>query len=391
MVAVLQTSDIDLWSDEVLLDPYPVFTELREQAAAVRLEKNDVWVLTRYQEIREALGNWEAFSSTAVAFNPDMNGALVGTSLATDPPQHEALRSALTENLSPRALRKLKASIDQKADDLVAGVVERGSFDAISDLARELPLQVVLDLIGVQGDVRDKILDWGAAAFNVLGPMNERTAQNFPLAGELFHWATTLQREELVEGSMGRAIFDAGHRGEIPAANCGKIVHQYVAAGLDTTIAAIGNAIAAFGANPDQYDLLRQDASLIPAAFNETLRYEALMHAQGRGTTKDVDVDGTIIPAGSQVALLFCAGNRDPRHYQDPDTFLVERNPIDHLSFGYGVHGCAGQGLARLEAFAVLDALRRRVKAFTVGEGVRKINNSSRGLDSLPVLEVVPA
>ncbi|UNK45939.1 cytochrome P450 [Arthrobacter sulfonylureivorans] len=391
MVAVLQTSDIDLWSDEVLLDPYPVFTELREQAAAVRLEKNDVWVLTRYQEIREALGNWEAFSSTAVAFNPDMNGALIGTSLATDPPQHEALRSALTENLSPRALRKLKASIDQKADDLVAGVVERGSFDAISDLARELPLQVVLDLIGVQGDVRDKILDWGAAAFNVLGPMNERTAQNFPLAGELFHWATTLQREELVEGSMGRAIFDAGHRGEIPAANCGKIVHQYVAAGLDTTIAAIGNAIAAFGANPDQYELLRQDASLIPAAFNETLRYEALMHAQGRGTTKDVDVDGTIIPAGSQVALLFCAGNRDPRHYQDPDTFLVERNPIDHLSFGYGVHGCAGQGLARLEAFAVLDALRRRVKAFTVGEGVRKINNSSRGLDSLPVLEVVPA
>jgi cytochrome P450 len=391
MVAVLQTSDIDLWSDEVLLDPYPAFTELREQAAAVRLEKNDVWVLTRYQEIREALANWETFSSTAVAFNPDMNGALVGTSLATDPPQHEALRSALTENLSPRALRKLKASIDQKADDLVAGVVERGSFDAISDLARELPLQVVLDLIGVQGDVRNKILDWGAAAFNVLGPMNERTAQNFPLAGELFHWATTLQREELVEGSMGRAIFDAGHRGEIPAANCGKIVHQYVAAGLDTTIAAIGNAIAAFGANPDQYELLRQDASLIPAAFNETLRYEALMHAQGRGTTKDVDVDGTIIPAGSQVALLFYAGNRDPRHYQDPDAFLVERNPIDHLSFGYGVHGCAGQGLARLEAYAVLDALRRRVKAFTVGEGVRKINNSSRGLDSLPVLEVVPA
>ncbi|MFT4469036.1 cytochrome P450 [Arthrobacter sulfonylureivorans] len=391
MVAVLQTSDIDLWSDEVLLDPYPAFTALREQAAAVRLEKNDVWVLTRYREIREALGNWEAFSSTSVAFNPDMNGALVGTSLATDPPQHEALRSALTENLAPRALRKLKASIDQKADDLVAGLVERGSFDAIGDLARELPLQVVLDLIGVQGDVRNKILDWGAAAFNVLGPMNERTAQNFPLAGELFHWATTLQREELVEGSMGRAIFDAGHRGEIPAANCGKIVHQYVAAGLDTTIAAIGNAIAAFGANPDQYELLRQDASLIPAAFNETLRYEALMHAQGRGTTRDVDVDGTVIPAGSQVALLFCAGNRDPRHYQDPDAFRVERNPIDHLSFGYGVHGCAGQGLARLEAFAVLDALRRRVKSFTVGEGVRKINNSSRGLDSLPVLEVVPA
>ena len=233
-------------------------------------------------------------------------------------------------------MRKLKGSIDQKADDLVAAAVERGSFDAITDLARELPLQVVLDLIGVQGDVREKILDWGAAAFNVLGPMNERTAQNFPLAGELFQWAVALQREELAEGSMGRAIFDAGHRGEIPEANCGKIVHQYVAAGLDTTIAAIGNTIEAFGQNPDQFELLRQDATLIPAAFNETLRLEALMHAQGRGTTRDVDVDGTIIPAGFQVALLFYAGNRDPRHYEDPDTFRVQRNPIDHLSFGYG-------------------------------------------------------
>ena len=115
------------------------------------------------------------------------------------------------------------------------------------------------------------------------------------------------------------------------------------------------------------------------------------MHTQGRGTTRDVEVDGTLIPAGSQVGVLFPAGNRDPRQYDDPDTFRVERNPIDHLSFGYGVHGCAGQGLARLEAFAVIDALQRRVKSFSVGEPVRKLNNSSRALDSLPVFDVVPA
>lgn len=391
MPATLQTSVIDLWSDEVLRDPYPAFTELREQAAAVYLETNDVWVITRYNEIRDTLNDWETFTSTKVAFNPQTNEVLTGTTLASDPPLHTTLRAALSENLTPRALRGLKVTIDEKADRIVADLVERGSFDAVHDLARELPLQIVLDLIGVQGEVRDKILDWGAAAFNLLGPMNERAQASFPLAGELYGWTHNMKAEELTEGSIGRAIFDAGARGDIPAELCGHIIHQYLAAGMDTTIGAIANAVAAFAANPDQFDLVREDPSLIPAAFNETLRYEALMHTQGRGTTRDAEVDGTVIPAGSQVGVLFCAGNRDPRHYDDPDSFRIERNPVDHLSFGYGVHGCAGQGLARLEAFAVIDALRRRVKSFTVGEAKPKINNSSRMLESLPVLEVVPA
>ena len=391
MPATLQTSVIDLWSDENLRDPYPLFTELREQAAAVYLEQNDVWVITRYQEIRDVLGDWETFSSTKVAFNEKTNEILTGTTLASDPPLHTPLRAALSENLTPRALRGLKVTIDEKADRLVADLVERGSFDGVHDLARELPLQIVLDLIGVQGEVRDKILDWGAAAFNLLGPLNERSMESLPLAGELYGWTHGMQAEQLTEGSIGRAIFDAGARGDIPAELCGHIIHQYLAAGMDTTIGAIGNAIAAFGANPDQFALVRDDPSLIPAAFNETLRYEALMHTQGRGTTRDVEVDGTLIPAGSQVGVLFPAGNRDPRQYDEPDTFRVERNPIDHLSFGYGVHGCAGQGLARLEAFAVIDALQRRVKSFSIGEPVRKLNNSSRALDSLPVFDVVPA
>ena len=138
-VETLATSDLDLFADEVLLSPYPHFAELRERAAVVRLTTNGVWALTRYGTIRDALANWAVFSSNAVAFNDDMNAALTGTSLATDPPDHQALRSALTENLSPRALRKLKGDIDAKADALVASLVERGSFDAIDDLAARSP------------------------------------------------------------------------------------------------------------------------------------------------------------------------------------------------------------------------------------------------------------
>ncbi len=393
MTNQVATSQIDLWSDENLADPYPTFNQLRDQAAVVKLEQSDVWALTRYEQIREALGDWQTFSSEkAIGFNDGVNEALTGTTLATDPPLHETLRLALTENLTPRALRGMQDSIKQKADHIVSELAKRGSFDAVEDLARELPLQVVVDLIGVKDQyVRDNILKWGSAAFNVLGPMNARTGVNFPLAGELYGWASNLTIDQLEEGSIGYGIFAAAQRGEIPEDSCGHIIHQYVAAGLDTTIAAIGNAIQLFGQHPDQYEMLRKDPSLIPSAMNEVLRYYSLMITQGRRTTREVEVDGTVIPAGAHIAILFGSGNRDPRHFERPDEFLIERNPMDHLSFGYGVHACAGQGLARLEFYAVFEAMIKHIKSFKIGTPVRKINNSSLALDHLPVTDIVLA
>jgi len=387
------TSDIDLWSDENLADPYPAYASLREQAAVVKLTRSNVWALTRYDVIRDALADWATFSSdAAVGFNDGVNQALIGTSLASDPPLHTQLRAALTENLTPRALRGMKDSIDEKADRIVRDLTAKGSFDGVQELARELPLQVVVDLIGIKDDhVRSHILEWGSAAFNVLGPMNERTAKNFPLAGELYHWASTLTIAQLERGSMGYGIFAAAERGEIPADSCGHIIHQYVAAGMDTTIATIGNALQLFGEHPQQYEILRQDPTLIPAALNEVLRYRSLMVAQGRKTTREVEVDGTVIPKVAKVAILFGAGNHDPRQYEQPDQFLIQRNPMDHLSFGYGVHSCAGQGLARLEIYAVFNALIRHIKSFKTGMPVRKINNSSLALDRLPVFDLVSA
>ena len=392
MTNPVATSDIDLWSDDNLSNPYPSYAILRDQAAVVKLTHSNVWALTRYAAIRDALGDWATFSSEhAVGFNEGVNQALAGTTLATDPPLHTTLRATLSENLTPRALRGMKEAIDLKADTIVRQLVARGSFDGIEDLARELPLQIVVDLIGVNDDnVRRNILEWGSAAFNVLGPMNARTEANFPLAGQLYQWASQLSIDQLAPGSIGHSIFAAAERGEIPPESCGHIIHQYVAAGLDTTIATIGNALHLFGQHQDQYRLLCQNPALVPSALNEVLRYCALMIATGRQTTRDVDIDGTVIPKGAQVALLFGAGNHDPRHFAHPEQFLIERNPLDHLSFGYGVHSCAGQGLARLEIYAALEALIRHVKSFRIGPAVRKINNSSLALDQLPVFDIVP-
>lgn len=390
--SVPPVSDLDLFDDGILVDPYPTYAELRELGSVVQLPKNEVYALTRYDAIRGALGDWERFSSAgAIGFNPAVNEALTGTSLSSDPPVHTQLRATLTANLSPRALRGLKDGIEAKADALVAQLVTQGSFEAIDALARAFPLEVVADLIGFTGRARENMLRWGQAAMQVIGPMNQRTAENFPIAGELYEWCSTVGAEDLTPGSVGHGIFEAEARGAIPSGSAGHIIHQYLGAGVDTTMAAIGNIVALFAAHPDQLALVRADPALVPAAFNEVLRYWPPIHAWGRRATADVVVDGALIPAGAQVAILFGAGNRDPRHFEDPDAFLVERNPIDHLAFGYGPHGCAGQGLARLEAHAVIGALARRVERLVAGPDVRIPSNITRSIEELPVLEVVPA
>jgi cytochrome P450 len=385
------SSDIDLFADEVLLDPYPRFAELRELGAVVHLPANDVYALTRYDVIRDALGDPGTFSSRSIGFNPMVNEALQGTSLASDPPVHAQLRAALTENLTPRALRGLKTQIDAKAATLVGELVQRGSFEAIDALARAFPLEVVADLIGFTGHVRDNMLRWGQAAMQVIGPMNQRTVENFPIAGELYAWCAGVTAEDLTPGSVGRGIFDAEARGDIPPGTAGHIIHQYLGAGVDSTVAAIGNIVALFGRYPEQFDLVREDPSLVPAAFAEVLRFWPPINTWGRHVTRDVEIGGATVPAGSQAAILLGAGNRDPRHYEDPDSFLVERNPVDHLTFGYGPHGCAGQGLARLEAHAVIESLASRAQRLVLGEELRVPSNITRSIEELPVLEVVPA
>src|SRR3954453_23114794 len=253
------TSSLDLFSDEVLVDPYPSFAELRDLGPVVHLTANDVYALTRYDVIRDALGDPETFSSRTIGFNPMVNEALHGTSLASDPPVHAQLRATLTDDLSPRVFGGLKAQIDAKAAALVGDLVAEGSFEAIDALARAFPLEVVADLIGFPGHVRDNSLHWGQAAMQVIGPMNQRTAESFPIAGELYGWCAGVTAEDLAPGSVGRGIFDAEARGDIPPHTAGHIIHQYLGAGVDTTVAAIGNIVALFGTYPEQFDLVRKD------------------------------------------------------------------------------------------------------------------------------------
>jgi len=387
-----ETSNIDLFADDILVDAFPTYKALRDQAAVVYMPVNQVYALTRYDVIRAALGDTVTFSSeNGVGFNHAVNEALQGTSLASDPPVHTQLRATLAANLAPRKLRVIEEQIVGKAEALVLQLVKGGGFEAMDSLARAFPLEVVADLIGFTGDVKRNMLRWGQAAMEVIGPMNQRTAENFPIAGELYAWCSQVTAKDLAPDSIGRGIFEAMDRGEIPPGSASHIIHQYLGAGVDTTIASIGNVIALFGRFPEQFERVRQNPSLAASAFNEVLRYFPVVHAWGRRVTRDVEVEGVLIPEGAQAAVLFGAGNRDERHYTNPDEFDVARNPVDHLMFGYGPHSCAGQGLARMEGQAVITALARHVRSFRLGELVKKPTNVTQAFDKLMVHDVVGA
>ena len=234
------------------------------------------------------------------------------------------------------------------------------------------------------------MLRWGQAAMQVIGPLNQRTAENFPIAGELYGWCSERHRRgprARLDGPRhlrrrGPRRHPAGHGGaHHPPVPRRRRRHD------DRRDRQHRRALRA---HPDQFELVREDPSLVPAAFAEVLRYWAPVHAWGRKVTRDVEIDGALVPAGAQVAILFGAGNRDPRHYDDPDTFLVERNPVDHLSFGYGPHGCAGQGLARLEGTPSSRRWPAGRSAWSWRRGPRAEQHHPQHRE-LPVLEVVPA
>ena len=387
MSTSIPTSDLDLYSDEVLAEPYEHYRRLREAGPAVWLERHNVWVVARYDSVRAVLRDWKTFSSASgVAVNDVLNSAMRGNTLNSDPPLHDLLRNVVASRMTSQALRPTKEMIDQRAEALVERLVTQHSFDAVEDLAQALPLSIVPDFIGLPQEGREHLLDWAEATFNAMGPLNERCVDAVKKLPDLFGYARQLAASgNLQPGSFGAGVIEAQRDGRITEAQCPQLFTAYLVPSVDTTISAVGSAIWLFGRYPDQWDRVREDTSLIPNAFEEVLRLESPLQSFSRLATSDYDVEGISIPAGSRVVVLFASANRDERKWEHADTFDVTRNTSGHLGFGYGVHLCAGASLARLEGQAILGALARRVERFELGTSTRKLNNVIRSLRTLAV------
>lgn len=385
MTANLMTStDIDIFSDEVILDPHDTYRHLRDQGPAVWMTRHDAWLITRYADVNAALQDWELFSSAhGINLNEPANSIPAGV-LVAEPPTHPVIRRVLGARLTPRSLRGLEPEFHRLAGDLVDELVEHGTVDAVSDFATRFPLTVIPDLLGCPPEDRDKLLIWAAGSFETAGPLNARAEAGLAVLQDVIGYVTRLAGE----GGMNpdgwwSDMLEAARDNDIPDEALPSLLVDFLLPSMDTTINSIATAVWQFGQNPAQWRMVREDRSLIDRIVDESVRFEAPARGFSRLVTRDTEVDGVPIPAGDRVFLCYSSGNRDERHWDRPDQFDVTRDTTGHLGFGAGIHRCVGQGLAKLEAKALFTALADRVETFEVSEPVWRANNILRGIESM--------
>ncbi len=377
----------DLFTDDALAEPYAHYRALRDLGPVVWLEAHGVYAVARYADVRAVLADAETFcSGQGVGLNDVLNEIGRGTTLMSDGDDHRRMRSVIGRPLTPKALAELGPQAGQRAEELADRLVERSSFDAVPDLAEVLPTTWVPDLLGWPEEGREKLLDWAGATFNGFGPPNERTNAAAPGIVEMAAFAAHVASSQPPEGSMAAGILEAVARGDLSAGQCPMAIIDYLGPSLDTTISGLGNAVWLLATYPEQWQRLREDPGRARRAFDEAVRLESPVTGFTRVTTRAVELGGVQLSAGARVLVSYASANRDERYWDDPERFDIERPNASHVAFGFGEHACAGMGLARLEATAVLTALARRVERFELaGTPVRKLNNVIRAFGSLPV------
>jgi hypothetical protein len=388
-------SSVDPFSHDFLLDPYPHHQALREAGPVVWLEQYGIWTMARHEQVRDALTDHQTYCSSAGVglsdFRKEPPWRPPSIILEADPPLHTRTRAVLTRILSPGAIKVLRETFEREAELLVARLVESREFDGIADLAEAYPLKVFPDAVGISNEGRENLLPYGSMVFNSFGPRNDLFNAAMANAGPVRDWIMSkCSRAALAPGGLGMQIFDAVDSGELSEDEAGMLVRSFLSAGIDTTVYGLGNALYCLARYPEQWRALRENPALIRGAFEEVLRFEAPVQSFFRTTTKAVEVSGVRLGDGEKVLLLFAAANRDPRRWDKPDSFDVRRRATGHMTFGTGIHGCVGQAVARLETEAILGALLRRVATIEMtAEPKRRLNNTLRGFDTLP-LRVVP-
>jgi hypothetical protein len=289
--------------------------------------------------------------------------------------------------LSAKPMAGLRAGFRDAAEKLADELVARRQIDAIADIAEAYPLSVFPQAIGLGREGLENLLPYGAMVFNGFGPRNAHFEAVMAEAAKVVPWINAqCAREALSPTGLGAIIWAAADSGEITAEEALLLVRSLLSAGLDTTIVGIGNALYAFATNPEQWRALREKPALARPAFDEVLRWESPIQTFFRTTTRAVDIGGFEIPQDAKVLLFLASANRDPRRWDDPERFDVNRRAAGHVAFGAGIHLCVGQMLARLEAEMIVTALAARIERIDiVGQPRRKLSNSLRQFGSLPV------
>ncbi|MCM2416600.1 cytochrome P450 [Streptomyces sp. RKAG293] len=397
--------DLTSWEPQFTNDPHPLYGRLRRESPVgkVVLEGLELWMVTRYEDVRAGLADVR-FSSDPRNAGPaaravpwtatsDVSG-LTRNLLRTDGADHSRLRSLISTAFTARRAAAMRPRITEIAERLVAGFRHRGEADLITEFALPLPVAVIAELLGIPGEDRHEFVKWA----NIYTGVEEGDAARAPeaLAAMRDYLVPLIERrrdrraDDMENGSLLDALITArDHGAGLDREELIAMAFLLLLAGYETTASLVGNGVLTLLQYPERLSELREHPWLIPGAVEELLRYESPVKISPvvRYATSDLSFGGQEIKAGDAAVFSLTSANRDPDHFADPGDLRLRRTVNRHLAFGHGVHYCLGAPLARAQAEIALSTLLAGCQdlALVDPEPVWRHSRLFRGLRRLPV------
>lgn len=390
---------LDFKAPGFFADPYPLYRRLRTEDPVHESAAGD-WYLSRFADVDMLLNDpcfgWQPqggvnpFTGRQRESTP-IDAMLTNWMIFMDPPGHTRLRSVFSEFFSQNLIDSMTASIQHTVDGLLEAVLDSGSMDVIADLAYPLPVMVISGMLGVP--VEDHAL-FKQPSMDLAKAIDSNSDEELfaanPAVEMLMGYFRDLVAErrkrpkaDMISSLIAVQERDRGLSEEELLISCIFLLW----AGHETTKNLIGNAILILLRNPDQMDILSRDPRRVRKALEEILRFESPVQRIGRWTVADISIGGRIIPKGRFVTGLTGAAHRDPDRFEDPDRFDIGRSVGRHFAFGWGVHHCLGNVLARIEAQIAINTVLRRMRYIELQTEKPEWQEITflRGLKTLPV------
>jgi len=353
---------VDLFSHESVRNARAVDDAVREFSPVVRLADGTV-MITRHADVVAGLGDWQTYSSRSRPWH-DPKSLRPEILLTDDPPRHTHVRQVMAKVLSAQVVARARPALERDAalliDELLA---QQGEVvDAVRDITQRFVYKALPDAIGLRVAGREHMYAFSHMVWATMGPENALFREAMVNLDPVVAWLEQCcDRDNLGAGGIGLALYALADEGTITQAEAKLLLQTVLAAGADTTILTLANALQALALFPEQFRRIQADPGLVRAAFDESLRWDSPSRMAGRITTREVEIGGYSVPAGQRVGLMFAAANRDPRAWPDPDQYDIGRDLRNQVGWGYGVHACVGRVLAQVEAQVLLSEVARRV------------------------------
>jgi len=395
--------DYDPFSPEYRSNPYRIYSQLRQSAPVHWAAQSKMWVISRYEDVLAVLRDTAGFSSDAMASvltgstrrSSGLPGVPRPSVVTSDPPIHAELRNIVNRGFTPKQISTWKPAVEKTVGQCVESMRAGPRFDIVSQLAVPVPVIVIATVLGIEPERYTDFKRW--ATVITQGMNGSKRHLGFQGSGaaaaskEMSQYlGSMIQRRGAKPGTDVLSVLMRASEGEVlTAQEAIDFANLLLFAGSETTTNLIGNTVHALLTHPDAFSQVRGDARLIPAAIEETLRWDPPVHYIFRRAAEDVEVAGTPIQKNSIVAVLIASANRDEAAFgPDASTFDIARTPQSpHVAFGFGAHFCLGAALARMETTVSMERIVPLLgQARRMLEPLEYIDSLQfRGLASIPM------